>query len=221
MRKAIILLSGGLDSTTVLFWAKARGFDVQALIFDYGQRHRKELLRARKIASAAQVKSQIVRVTFPWKGSALVDQKISVPMDRRISPHVIPPTYVPARNLIFLSFAAAFAEVIGARTIAIGANALDYSGYPDCRPEFFRAFQTVLKKGLKAGVQGKTIKVVAPLLHKTKKEIIALGIKLGAPYALTWSCYLGGKNPCGRCDSCRLRMKGFRELGLTDPGCSQ
>ena len=212
MNSAIILLSGGLDSATLLFLAKAKGFKTYALIFDYGQRHRKEILRAKKLAQLSGSESRVVKISLPWAGSALLDKKMRLPQNRKIIPREIPATYVPARNIIFLSLAASYAEVVGARAIFIGANAIDYSGYPDCRPAFFKAYQKVMHKGMKAGVEGKTIKIFAPLLYKTKEQIIRLGLKLKVPYELTWSCYAGGARPCGKCDSCLLREKGFEQV---------
>ncbi len=216
MKKSIVLLSGGLDSATTLYDAKAQGYRVSALIFDYGQRHKKEIQSAISIARAAQVSYEVVKISLPWKGSALLDKKIKVPRGRKLMAKDIPVTYVPARNIIFLSFAASFAEAVGADTIFIGANAIDYSGYPDCRPDFFAAYAKVLAKGLKTGVEGHKIKVKTPLIRKTKAQIIQLGLKLGVPYHLTWSCYAGGRRPCGMCDSCRLRMRGFEEVGVRE-----
>ena len=217
MKRAVVLLSGGLDSTTTLFYAKKQGYKVHGLIFDYGQRHEKEILQAKRIAQFANCNYELIKINFPWKGSALLDKKITLPKRRKIKENEIPVTYVPARNIIFLSFAASFAEAIGAATIFIGANAIDYSGYPDCRPEFFKAFKQVLIKGSKSGVEGKTINILTPLIHKTKAQIIQLGLKLKVPYHLTWSCYQGGKTPCGVCDSCLLRKKGFDQLKIKDP----
>ena len=218
MNKVIVLLSGGLDSATTLYYAKAKGFKVFGLIFDYGQRHKKEIQCALKIAKAARCPYQVVKISLPWKGSALLDKKIKVPRLRRLDNAGIPPTYVAARNVIFLSFAASYAEAVGAQKIFIGANAVDYSGYPDCRPDFFAAFQKVLKKGLKTGVEGHTISVETPLISLTKAQIVRLGAKLKVPYGLTWSCYTGLRHTCGQCDSCRLREKGFEEAGILDPG---
>ena len=214
---AIVLLSGGLDSTTTLYYAKYQGYNVHALIFDYGQRHKKEVKCALKIAKSAKCPCQIVTINLPWKGSALLDKKMKVPYNRRIDATDIPPTYVPARNIIFSSFAASYAEAVGAKKIFIGANAVDYSGYPDCRPNFFKAFGKVLEKGLKTGVEGRTISVEMPLIHMTKAQIVRLGLKLKVPHALTWSCYAGLKWMCGQCDSCRLREKGFKAVGINDP----
>jgi 7-cyano-7-deazaguanine synthase len=212
MTSAIVLLSGGLDSATTLYYAKANGFAVHALIFDYGQRHKKEIRCAVAVAKAARCSYEIVKIALPWKGSALLDKKIKVPQHRKLDAKDIPATYVPARNIIFLSFAASYAEAIGAEKIFIGANAIDYSGYPDCRPDFFNAYAKVLEKGLKTGVEGRKIKVETPLIRLTKARIIRLGMKLRVPYHLTWSCYTGGQKPCGICDSCRLREKGFEEV---------
>jgi len=220
MKSAVILLSGGLDSTTLLFFAKAKGFKIHCLIFDYQQRHKKEIRQAVSIARHARCPFEVVKIALPWRGSALLDKKIPVPQGRslrKISAREIPATYVPARNIIFLSFAVSYAEAIGARTVFIGANAIDYSGYPDCRPEFYIAYQEVLKKGLKSGVEGKAIKIATPLIHKTKAQIIQLGLSLKVPYHLTWSCYQGGRRPCGQCDSCVLRARGFNEAGARDP----
>jgi 7-cyano-7-deazaguanine synthase len=211
MKKAIVLLSGGLDSATTLYYALAKGYDVRALVFDYGQRHRKEILAARAVARAASVPVEVVKISMPWKGSALLDAKMRVPVGG-VKKGIIPVTYVPGRNIIFLSFAASFAEAVGARVIFIGANALDYSGYPDCRPGFFRAFKKTLDVGLKAGVEHRGVRIETPLLKLSKAGIIRLGLKLGVPYEKTWSCYQGGAKPCGVCDSCRLREKGFKEV---------
>ena len=215
--KAIILLSGGLDSTTTLYYAKSRGYKTHCLIFDYGQRHRKEIKQAIKIAQHSRSAYKLVKIALPWKGSALLDKNIFLPQNRSIIPQEIPVTYVPARNIIFLSFAASYAEAIAAKAIFIGANAIDYSGYPDCRPEFFQAYQSVLKQGLKTGVEGKSIQIHTPLIRKTKAQIIQLGYKLKVPYHLTWSCYKGNQKPCGQCDSCLLRQKGFVHLKIRDP----
>ena len=217
MKRAIVLLSGGLDSATVLYYAKAKGFSPRCLIFDYGQRHRVELKRAAAIARQAGCPYRTVTIRLPWGASALLDKRIGLPKRETIDPREIPVTYVPARNIIFLSFAASFAEATGARAVFIGANAVDYSGYPDCRPEFFRAFQRALDRGLKSGVQKKTIRIYAPLLRKTKAQIIRLGLKFKVPYGRTWSCYKGGRRPCGTCDSCLLRRRGFEEAGVADP----
>lgn len=210
-KKAVVLLSGGLDSATTLFYCRAQGFETHCLIFDYGQRHVKEILQAQKLARYAKSESRVIKIRLPWGGSALLDKKVVLPKNRENMAKEIPATYVPARNIIFLSFAASFAETIGAEAIFIGANAVDYSGYPDCRPEFYEAFARALKRGLKTGVTGKRIKIYTPLIRKTKAQIIRLGQKLKVPYDLTWSCYAGGKKPCGVCDSCLIRVKGFED----------
>ena len=217
-RRAVVLLSGGLDSATTLYHAKKQGHQTFCLIFDYGQRHRKEIKQAIKIARFSQSFYTVVKISLPWQGSALLDKKIPLPKNRTIIPREIPVTYVPARNIIFLSFAASYAETIHAEAIFIGANAVDYSGYPDCRPEFYQAYQKTLQRGLKTGVQGRPLKIYTPLIRKTKAQIIRLGNVLKVPYHLTWSCYQGGKKPCGKCDSCLLRQKGFSEIGAQDPG---
>ena len=206
-----MLLSGGLDSATVLYLAQAQGYKCQALIFDYGQRHKQEVSCAVKIARVNGCTYRILKIEFPWKGSALIDQAIKVP--EKITSGV-PATYVPARNIIFLSFALSLAEVIKASAIFIGAHAQDYSGYPDCRGEFFEAFAKMAKVGIAAKHK---IQILTPLLNKSKSQIINLGHKLGVPFNLTWSCYRAGKKPCGKCDSCHYRAKGFKEAGLIDP----
>jgi len=215
-KKAIVLLSGGLDSSTTLYFAKSKGYEVNCLVFDYGQTHKKEISQAKAVAAKAQCPIFVVKISLPWKGSALLDKKISIPKDRALNAKDIPVTYVPARNIIFLSFAASAAEATGASHIFIGANAVDYSGYPDCRPEFIKAYQNMLGLGLKTSVEGKVIKVTTPLIHLTKAAIVKLAVKLKVPLELTWSCYSGGKRPCGVCDSCRLRAQGFAQAHVID-----
>jgi len=216
-KKAVVLLSGGLDSTTILYHVKVKGFTPYCLIFEYGQRHKKEINQAKKIAQYAKCRYRLITIRLPWQGSSLLDKNIRLPQQKKVNAGKIPSTYVPARNIIFLSFSVSYAEAIGAVAVFIGANAVDYSGYPDCRPEFFKAYQSMLAKGLKTGVEGKVIKIHAPLIRKTKGQIIKMGMRLDVPYHLTWSCYQGRKNPCGICDSCRLRGKGFQEAGIEDP----
>ncbi len=215
-KKAVVLFSGGLDSTTLLYYVKSRGLKAHCLIFDYGQRHVKEIEHAKRLARKNHCPFQVVKIALPWQGSSLLDKSMRLPQLQKINPKEIPSTYVPARNIIFLSFAVSYAEAIHADAVFIGANAIDYSGYPDCRPEFLHAFQRAVKKGLKTGVQGRGIHIYAPLLRKTKAQIIRWGKKLNVPYHLTWSCYQGGKKPCGKCDSCFLRRRGFEEAGIKD-----
>ncbi|WP_071190234.1 7-cyano-7-deazaguanine synthase QueC [Trichormus sp. NMC-1] len=218
--KAVILLSGGLDSSTVLYQARADGCECYAISFDYQQRHQRELQSARLIAQAFGVaKHQVVNFDLRlWGGSALTDNAIALPQERSLDEmsQNIPVTYVPARNTIFLSFALGYAETIGAQRVYIGVNALDYSGYPDCRLDYIQAMQEVFRLGTKQGREGQPIAIVAPLINLKKTEIIQLGNQLGVPWELTWSCYAGGDVACGVCDSCRLRLAAFAELGLND-----
>ena len=219
--KAVVLLSGGLDSSTVLYQAKADNCECYALSFDYQQRHRRELDAAAIIAKSAGVREHRV-VSFDlraWGGSALTDTELDLPKSRDLDQMAenIPITYVPARNTIFLSFGLAYAEALGAQYVYIGVNALDYSGYPDCRPDYIQAMQTVFRLGTKQGREGEEIKIVTPLIELKKTEIIQLGNKLGVPWEKTWSCYAGDELACGVCDSCRLRLAAFEELGLSDP----
>lgn len=217
-KRAVVLVSGGLDSATVLALAAGSGARCHALTFDYGQRHRVELDAARRVArQLGAADHRVVSLDIGWMGgSALTDARIAVPQE---STPGIPVTYVPARNTIFLSIALGWAEVLDARDIYIGANAVDYSGYPDCRPEFIRAFEDMANLATKAGVEGKGFHVHAPLMHMHKHEIIRTGSGLGVDYALTLSCYDpdAGGLACGRCDACRLRAQGFAEAGIADP----
>ncbi|BAZ38709.1 exsB protein [Calothrix sp. NIES-4101] len=219
--KAVILLSGGLDSSTVLYQAFADVCDCYAMSFDYQQRHKRELDSAFAIAKQVGViQHQLVNFDLrQWGGSALTDEKLDLPVERSLTDMAqnIPITYVPARNTIFLSFALAYAETIGAERVYIGVNALDYSGYPDCRPDYMQAMQEVFRLGTKQGREGEAISIVSPLINLKKTEIIQLGNQLGVPWKLTWSCYAGGEKACGVCDSCRLRLAAFAELGLEDP----
>ena len=224
MPRAIVLLSGGLDSTTVLAVARDEGFEPCALSFDYGQRHRNELESAERVAKAAGVSAhQVVRFDLRAFGGSALTSDIEVPKDRSVesmSAAEIPVTYVPARNTIFLSFAVAWAEVLGACDIFLGVNALDYSGYPDCRPQYIDAFERMANLATKAGVEGtQPLRIHAPLIHMTKAQIIRRGIELGVDYSLTSSCYDPSSDgrPCGRCDSCLLRARGFAEVGAEDP----
>ncbi len=217
-RKAIVLLSGGLDSTTVAAIARAKGFDLLALSIDYNQRHRIELDSARRVAEAVGALRQVVLPLDlrSFGGSALTDD-IDVPKGGVEAG--IPVTYVPARNTVFLSLALAWAEAAGAFDIFIGVNALDYSGYPDCRPEFIATFEDMAAKATKAGVEGGRFTIHTPLIDMSKADIVHEAMRLGAPLELTWSCYdpTPEGQPCGACDSCRLRAKGFEEAGVADP----
>ena len=219
MRPAVCLLSGGLDSSTCLAWAKREGFTCYALSFDYGQRHRMELDAARRVADSMGV-ARLITIPIdlrPFGGSALTDRDIAVPKERTSG---IPVTYVPVRNTIFLSLALAWAEVLGAANIVIGVNAIDYSGYPDCRPEFIHAYETMANLATRAGVEGHTkLKIHTPLIELSKAGIIKLAAELNVDLSLTHSCYdpEADGHACGQCDSCVLRLKGFQEAGLVDP----
>jgi 7-cyano-7-deazaguanine synthase len=220
--RAVVLLSGGLDSATLLAIARAEGRECYALSFDYGQRHRVELEAAARVATALGAREhRTMRIDFAGiGGSALTDPAIAVPEEAAPG---IPVTYVPARNTVFLALALGWAEVLGAREIHVGVNAVDYSGYPDCRPEFIAAFERLAKLATKAGVEGGSLVIRAPLIELSKAEIIARGGALGVDYALTVSCYQpdGAGRACGRCDSCRLRRAGFAAAGVADPTAYQ
>ncbi|MGA3344219.1 MAG: 7-cyano-7-deazaguanine synthase QueC [Terracidiphilus sp.] len=222
-KRAVVLLSGGLDSATVLAIARSQGYELYALSFSYGQRHIIELDAARRVAAAIGVKDhRIAQIDLRVFGGSALTGDFAVPKGRDADQmsHGIPITYVPARNTIFLSFALAWAEVLGSSDIFIGVNALDYSGYPDCRPEFIAAFEKMANLATKAGVEGRqALKVHTPLIALTKAQIIRKGIELGVDYGLTSSCYDPSpeSKPCGECDSCLLRRKGFRENGIEDP----
>jgi 7-cyano-7-deazaguanine synthase len=221
MKNAVVLLSGGLDSATTLAICRQEGFEPCALSFDYGQRHEVEVLAAKRVAASLSVREhRIAEIDLRiFGGSALTDE-IPVPKDRNEkSTGGIPITYVPARNTIFLSYALAWCEVLGAADIFIGVNAIDYSGYPDCRPAFIAAFEELAGLATKAGVEGTRFRIHAPLISISKSQIIREGIKLGVDFSLTHSCYdpTPDSLACGRCDSCRIRLEGFREAGLKDP----
>lgn len=221
--RSIVVLSGGLDSTVCMAVARRDGGDpLLAVTFDYGQRHRIELDRAAAVAAWFAAEHVVVPIDMTgWGGSALTDASIDIPAAGAGDPSVIPATYVPARNLIFLSLAAGIAEARGAGAVYLGVNALDYSGYPDCRPEFVDSFRATAALALKRGLEGNPVDVRTPLVDATKADIVRLGTALGAPLHLTWSCYRGGPAPCGDCDSCGLRAKGFAEAGLPDPASGQ
>ncbi|MDD4307521.1 MAG: 7-cyano-7-deazaguanine synthase QueC [Thermoplasmata archaeon] len=216
---AVVLLSGGLDSATCLAIA-SKDFEVYALTFDYGSRHSREITRAKSLAAHYEVKNHtIMKIELnAISGSSLTD--FDIPVEHKPINEIgksIPSSYVPARNLTFLSLGIALAEVVGARKVFIGVNSVDYSGYPDCRPEFIAAFQKAAAVGTRAGAEGKPIAIETPLLHLSKADIIKKGHSLGVPFEMTWSCYTGEKKPCGKCESCRLRLEGFREAGMVDP----
>jgi 7-cyano-7-deazaguanine synthase len=219
-KRAVVLLSGGLDSSTVLAMARAEGYELHALTFRYGQRHVGELDAARRVASAnGVVEHKVVDIDLRvFGGSALTDD-VAVPKDRDLAEPGIPITYVPARNTIFLAYALAFAEVRGAHDIFIGVNAIDYSGYPDCRPEYVAAFENLANLATRAGVEGNKLSIHAPLLYLSKFEIIRHGLTLGVDYGLTRSCYDPDSQgrACGHCDSCRLRLDAFAKVGVPDP----
>ncbi|MBF0215591.1 MAG: 7-cyano-7-deazaguanine synthase QueC [Candidatus Omnitrophica bacterium] len=214
--KAVVLLSGGMDSAVTLYIAKKR-YDCHALIFDYGQRSRKEVGSAKAVSRMSGSGHIVLRISLPWKGSSLLDRNVAIPREADMAKGMIPSTYVPARNLIFLSYGVSYAEALGARAVFIGAHQLDYSNYPDCRGEFFDSFRETVERGTKRGVSGKSIRIITPIINYTKKDIILSGISMGVSFALTWSCYVGGARPCGECESCRLRAKGFKEAGVIDP----
>jgi 7-cyano-7-deazaguanine synthase len=222
-KKAVVLLSGGLDSATVLAIARSEGYELYALSFSYGQRHLWELEAAKRIAASVGVaQHRVADIDLRVFGGSALTDNIAVPKGRAAEEmsHGIPVTYVPARNTIFLSFALAWAEVLGSSDVFIGVNALDYSGYPDCRPEFIEAFERMANLATKAGVEGRqSLKIHSPLIALSKAQIIAKGIELGVDYSLTSSCYdpSSAGEPCGQCDSCFLRQKGFRENGMEDP----
>ncbi len=215
MKRAVVLLSGGLDSTTCMAAAHNEGCELYPVSFDYGQRHIRELECAGRIAEYYKAKAHKVFKIAYVEGNALTDGSVDVP--DYAGDGNIPATYVPARNILFLSYAAGYAESVQADYIYIGVSAVDYSGYPDCRPEFIEAFQRVLDIGTKRGVEGPRLEIVTPIINLSKAGTIVLGSDLGAPYHLTTSCYRGGEKACGVCDSCVLRLKGFKGAGLPDP----
>ncbi|NET39849.1 MAG: 7-cyano-7-deazaguanine synthase QueC [Cyanothece sp. SIO1E1] len=219
MKKAVIVLSGGLDSTTCMGVAQDQGYELYPITYHYGQRHNREVEQAKEVASYYQVKDhRIVNLSFLQEigGSALTDEKIDVPKGGEEDG--IPVTYVPARNLIFLSLATAYAEVVGAEVIYIGVSAVDFSGYPDCRPEFIESMSKTIQLATKIGTTTEqSIRIETPLIQLSKAETIQLGMRLKVPYHLTTSCYQGDEQACGVCDSCRLRLKGFEEAGYSDP----
>ncbi|MDB5054899.1 MAG: queC [Bacilli bacterium] len=221
IKKAVIILSGGLDSTTCMGLAQEQGYELYPITFDYGQRHRIEIENARKVAAYYGVEQRLKVISLgflrDFGGSALTDDTIEVPHGEIEETSEIPVTYVPGRNLLFLSIATSYAEVTVAEAIYIGVNALDYSGYPDCRPEFIHKVEEVVALATKIGVEGNKLQIATPLIQWTKADIIREGLRLKVPYHLTTSCYNGQIEACGECDSCRLRLKGFADAGLKDP----
>jgi len=218
--KAVALVSGGLDSAVCLYLAKSLGYQCRSLSVSYGQRHSRELESAKLLCRRAKVPLTILNLKLDWlSASSLVGKTKPLPESSlsKIGKGKIPSTYVPGRNLLFCSLALSFADACGAGAVILGPNALDYSGYPDCRPEFYRALRLAAKLGTRAGAEGKEIKILTPLIKMSKAEIIKLGGRLKVPFGLTWSCYAGGRKPCGLCDSCKLRAKGFEEAGFPDP----
>jgi len=209
-------LSGGLDSAVTFYMAR-KDYECSVLVFNYGQRAVCEVDRAEKLAASSSSPCHVLEISLPWKGSALLDTAAELPSEGPSEKGDIPATYVPARNLIFLSFAASFAEAQDADAIFIGAHQLDFSNYPDCREIFFENFRETIKTGTKRGAEGRSLQLVTPILNMTKKEIVVTGIELGVPFEHTWSCYNDGPVPCGKCESCSLREKGFREAGVVDP----
>lgn len=210
-QKAIVLFSSGLDSTTVLYYAMSKGYECHCLIFDYGQKHSKEVNNAKKFAESLHLGYHIVKTSIPWDTSSLINKDKKIPEHKQIKEGFVPSTYVPGRNTIFLSYAISYAETIKAKKIFLGINAVDFSSYPDCTPQYLKSMQQVMK-ALNNGIE-----ICAPIEKYSKSQIIKLGTKLKVPYEKTWSCYNGKNKPCGKCDSCKLRAKGFKEAGIDDP----
>jgi len=210
-QKAIVLFSSGLDSTTVLYYAMSKGYECHCLIFDYGQKHSKEVNNAKKFAESLHLDYHIVKTSIPWDTSSLINKDKKIPEHKQIKEGFVPSTYVPGRNTIFLSYAISYAETIKAKKIFLGINAVDFSSYPDCTPQYLKSMQQVMK-ALNNGIE-----ICAPIEKYSKSQIIKLGTKLKVPYEKTWSCYNGKNKPCGKCDSCKLRAKGFKEAGIDDP----
>ena len=217
MNKAVVLLSGGLDSATTAAIAIAEGYEVIALSFRYGQRHKKELEAARKIATTLSIAEHFITDVnlSAWGGSSLTDASMTVPQTG-LQPDIIPSTYVPGRNTVFIAIALSLAEAKQARAIYLGINAVDYSGYPDCRPEYLEAFQNLANLSSKAGIEGKAPQLIAPLVKDSKVDIVRRALELNVPIVDTWSCYQGGETPCGKCDSCRIRDRALVEAGRAD-----
>ncbi|MEO0925432.1 MAG: 7-cyano-7-deazaguanine synthase QueC [Cyanobacteria bacterium J06643_13] len=222
MNRAVVLLSGGLDSATTAAMAIAAGYEVIALSFRYGQRHEKELTAAKKIVQSLGIKEHYITEIdlAQWGGSSLTDESMTIPQDG-LQPDLIPSTYVPGRNTVFMAIALSLAEAKNATAIYLGINAVDYSGYPDCRPEYLAAFQQLANLSSKAGVEGNAPQLIAPLVEDTKVDIVRRALELNVPIADTWSCYQGGENPCGLCDSCRIRDRALIDAGRIDLTSSQ
>lgn len=216
MKKAVVLLSGGLDSAVTLYIAK-KSHNCFCLSFDYDQRHLKEIESAKRIAELCGCPHTTVSFRLPWSESSLIDRDRELSARKEEIGRQIPPTYVSGRNIIFLAFGVSFAESISAESVFIGANAIDFSGYPDCRDEFFSVFSRAIQIGTKSGVEGREIEIKRPLVNKKKSEIVKIGAELSVPFELTWSCYKGEESPCGECESCILRNRGFSEAGIEDP----
>ena len=216
MNKAIVLLSGGVDSAVTLYEAK-EVYDCVVLICDYGQKARKEIECAKKIADKAGCAYTVLKIDMPWKGSSLLDPGKNIPEGMESAGGAIPDTYVPGRNLIFVSYAVSYAEAIGADAVFIGAHQMDYSNYPDCRSEFFDTLRDAVRYGTKSGVEGHQVKIETPVIDRTKKEIVEIGYRLDVPFELTWSCYKNGNEPCGKCESCLFRIQAFEGAGVVDP----
>jgi len=220
-KKAVVLFSGGLDSTTALCWALSKGYKCLAVSFDYGQRHSRENAAARAIVRRLGVKLYEIKLDFPWfKTSSLVNASMKLPdvkLSRIGRKGEIPSTYVPGRNLVFAAAGFSLADAEGAAAVVLGPNVVDYSGYPDCRPEFYRALEKAAVYGTRRGAGGEGIRLLTPLIKLSKADIARLAVKLHAPLELTWSCYKGGRKPCGHCDSCKLRARGFADAGFKDP----
>ena len=216
MEKAIVLVSGGMDSAVTLYKAKQKN-ECFALTFSYGQKATREIDSALSVAKSAGVPCTVLDISLPWKGSALLDVDSVIPEYSASADGEIPVTYVPARNILFLSYAVSYAEAIGAGSVFIGAHQLDFSNYPDCREVFFDSYRNMVNKGTRTGSEGRPVEIVTPIINMTKKQIVEEGVRLGVPFGETWSCYSQGETPCGKCESCMFRSRAFQEAGVPDP----